>query len=77
MLGLRVPEDIDLARMNDAGPDDLRLLAAVEGILPSEEVARKAMDLLVRRITSARPYGRPPRRVVLPLGIREQEVAPR
>jgi DNA-binding LacI/PurR family transcriptional regulator len=75
VLGLRVPEDIDLASMDDAGPYDL--LAAVEGILPSEEMARKAMDLLVQRMTSGRPYGRPTRRVVLPVGIREREAAPR
>jgi DNA-binding LacI/PurR family transcriptional regulator len=76
VLGLRVPEDIDLACMDDAGPYDLRL-AAVEGILPSEEMARKAMDLLIQRMTSGRPYVRPTRRVVLPVGIREREVAPR
>jgi DNA-binding LacI/PurR family transcriptional regulator len=52
VLGLRVPEDIDLASMDDARPYDL--LAAVEGILPSEEMARKAMDLLVQRMTSGR-----------------------
>jgi GntR family transcriptional regulator of arabinose operon len=77
VLGLRVPEDIDLACMDDTGPYDLLRLAAVEGILPSEEMARKAMDLLVQRMTSSRPYGRAARRVVLPVGVREREVAPR
>jgi GntR family transcriptional regulator of arabinose operon len=75
VLGLRVPEDIDLACMDDSGPYDLLRLAAVEGILPSEEMARQAMDLLVQRMTSGRPYGRPARRVVLPVAIREREVA--
>ena len=75
VLGLRVPEDIDLACMDDTGPYDLLRLAAVEGILPSEEMARKAMDLLVRRMTSGRPYGRPARRIVLPVAVREREVS--
>jgi GntR family transcriptional regulator of arabinose operon len=75
VLGLRVPEDIDLACMDDTGPYDLLRLAAVEGILPSEEMARKAMDLLVQRMTSGRPYGRPARRIVLPVAVREREIA--
>jgi DNA-binding LacI/PurR family transcriptional regulator len=76
-LGLRVPEDIQLACMDDTGPYDLLRLAVVEGVLPSEEMARKAMGLLVQRMTSNRPYGRAARRIVLPVGIHEREVAPR
>jgi len=75
VLGLRVPEDIDLACMDDSGPYDLLRLAAVEGILPSEEMARQAVELLVQRMSSGRPYARPARRVVLPVAVREREAA--
>jgi DNA-binding LacI/PurR family transcriptional regulator len=77
VLGLQVPADIDLACMDDSGPYDLLRLAAVEGILPSEEMARKAMDLLAQRMTSSRPYGRPARRIVVSVAVREREAARR
>lgn len=74
-LGLHVPEDIELACMDDAGPYDLLRLAAVEGVLPSEEMGRKAIELLTQRMTSAQPYGAPMQRIVLTVSLRERDAA--
>jgi DNA-binding LacI/PurR family transcriptional regulator len=59
---------IELACMDDSGP---QRLTSVEAVLPSEEMARQAMDLLLRRITSSRPYAAPPRHVIIPVAVRE------
>lgn len=74
-LGLHVPEDIDLACMDDAGPYDLLRLAAVEGILPSEEMGRTAIELLTQRITGAHPFSGPMQRIVLAVSLRERDLA--
>lgn len=76
VLGLRASEDVELACMDDAGPYDALALTTVEGILPSEEIARQAMDLLIGRMASSRPYARPARRVVLPVDVRERDAVP-
>jgi DNA-binding LacI/PurR family transcriptional regulator len=73
-LGVHVPDEVDLACMDDAGPYDLLPLAAVAGILPSTDMARKAMELLAERMAD-RSGKRSARRVVLPIAIREREGA--
>ncbi|WTL15331.1 GntR family transcriptional regulator [Kribbella sp. NBC_01505] len=60
--------DLELACMDDSGPP---YLTSVEGTLPSAEMARQAMELLLRRITSSRPYAAAPRHVVVPVEARE------
>ncbi|HEX3814127.1 MAG TPA: GntR family transcriptional regulator [Mycobacteriales bacterium] len=76
-LGVHVPDEVDLACMDDAGPYDLLPLAAVAGILPSAEMAVKAMELLAERIGGADSAGSAPptRRVILPISVREREGA--
>lgn len=75
-LGVQVPDEVDLACMDDAGPYDMLPLAATAGILPSADMARKAMELLAKRISSGEPYGLPARRIVLPVAVRERERGP-
>jgi len=76
-LDVSVPDAVDLACMDDAGPYDLVPLAMIAGVLPSAEMARKGMELLAQRINSGRPYGRPARRIVLPIAIRERQLSRR
>ena len=73
-LGFRVPDDLELACMDDSGPYDSLRLTSVEGILPSVDMASQAMDLLLRRMTSPRPYAATPRHVVIGVDIREPAV---
>jgi DNA-binding LacI/PurR family transcriptional regulator len=60
--------DVELACMDDSGP---ARLSSVEAVLPSEEMARQAMNLLGRRIASPRPYAAAPRHVIVPVAVRE------
>jgi DNA-binding LacI/PurR family transcriptional regulator len=64
--------EVELACMDDSGPSRL---AGVEAVLPSEQMARQAMGLLLRRINSSRPYAAPPRHVILGVDIRESAAA--
>ncbi|MFD7156678.1 LacI family DNA-binding transcriptional regulator [Kribbella sp. NPDC059898] len=66
VLGVRVPEDVQLACMDDSGPYETLPLAG-EAVLPSGELGRRATELLIERITG--PAG-PPRQLVLPVGVR-------
>jgi DNA-binding LacI/PurR family transcriptional regulator len=62
--------EVKLACMDDAGPYDLAPMAVAAGILPSAQMAGRAMELLAQRIDSGRPYGKA-RRIVLPISLRE------
>lgn len=70
-LGVRVPDDVMLACMDEAGPHKLLPLAGVAGVLPSTLMATTAMELLMERMhtDSAR---KPARRVVLDIAIDTQ-----
>ncbi|WP_042394478.1 LacI family DNA-binding transcriptional regulator [Streptacidiphilus carbonis] len=54
-LGFRIPGDVDLAGMDDAGPFDVLPLTAAAVSLPSREMGRRAMHLLHRRISDDGP----------------------
>ncbi|BCJ70205.1 LacI family DNA-binding transcriptional regulator [Polymorphospora rubra] len=70
-LGVGVPDEVDLAGMDTAGPFDLLPLTAVAAVLPSREMGRQAVGLLHSRLTgTAEPA---PRHVTLPVGIRVRE----
>lgn len=73
-LGVDVPDQIELAAIDDAGAYGMLPLAAVAGILPSEDMGRQAVHLLARRMASDDPY-RDPERLVLPVQIRTRESA--
>lgn len=73
-LGVAVPEQVDLAGMDDAGPYDLLPLAAVAAVLPSEEMGRQAMQLLAERIDAADGW-RDARHIQLPIEIRTRDAA--
>ena len=72
--GVQVPDDVDLAGLDDAGPFDLLPLAAVAAVLPSEEMGRRAMRLLAERIAGDDPY-RDPQHIMLPVGLRTRDSA--
>ncbi|HLI02039.1 MAG TPA: LacI family DNA-binding transcriptional regulator [Acidimicrobiales bacterium] len=76
LLGIHVPDGIDLACMDDAGPHDLLALAAVEARLPSEAIGRTGVELLAERMSRTDGRPGPPRRIVLPVGLSERESAP-
>jgi LacI family transcriptional regulator len=69
LLGLRIPDDIQLACMDDSGPYETLPLAA-EAVLPSADLGRQATELLIERITQS--VVTPPRRLVLSVGLRER-----
>lgn len=73
-LGVDIPDEIELAGLDDAGAYGMLPLAVVAGILPSEELGREATRLLARRMASDDPY-RDPQRLVLPVRIRTRESA--
>jgi GntR family transcriptional regulator, arabinose operon transcriptional repressor len=73
-LGLRIPEDIDLAGMDDAGPYDSVPLACVAAVLPSYQMGVQAMQLLLARITADDSHVAPQTRV-LPIDIRTRETS--
>ena len=74
-LGVSIPDNVDIAGMDDAGPYDLLPLAAVAGVLPSRELGRRAMRQLEIRIGSPDRY-RDTQHIVLPVQIRTRESAP-
>ncbi|GAB3410561.1 substrate-binding domain-containing protein [Flindersiella endophytica] len=71
-LGVRIPEDLDLAGMDDAGPFDLLPLACDAAVLPSFDMGATAAQLLLARLADADPY-REPRHRVLPIALRSRE----
>jgi DNA-binding LacI/PurR family transcriptional regulator len=71
-LGIRVPDDIDLAGMDEVGPFELLPLACVAGVLPSYQIGATAMTMLTGRIASDDPYAGP-RHEVLPIEIRTRD----
>jgi GntR family transcriptional regulator of arabinose operon len=73
-LGVRIPEDLDLAGMDDAGPFDLLPLACTAAVLPSYDMGVTAAQMLLARIASADPYREPHHRV-LPIALRSRESA--
>jgi len=68
-LGVRVPDDVQLACMDEAGPYELLPLAGVSGVLPSSLMAAKAMELLVERMNTDNVDWKPARRIVLEVDI--------
>lgn len=68
-LGVRVPGDVQLACMDEAGPYELLPLAGVSGVLPSSLMAAKAMELLVERMNTTDAGWKPARRIVLEVEI--------
>lgn len=73
-LGISVPDKIDLASMDDAGPYDLLPLASVAAVLPSFDMGRRAIRLLIERITAGESSA-DPQSVTLPISIRTRESA--
>lgn len=73
-LGVDVPDEIELAGLDDAGPYSLLSLAVVAAMLPSEELGRQATRLLARRMASEDPY-RDLEHLVLPVRIRTRDSA--
>jgi DNA-binding LacI/PurR family transcriptional regulator len=73
-LGVRVPEDIDLAGMDEVGPFELLPLACVAGVLPSYQMGATAMTMLTGRIDSDDPFAAP-RHEVLPVEIRTRDAS--
>lgn len=73
-LGVRLPDQVEPASMDDAGPFDLLPLTPVAAVLPSERMGERAMRLLAERI--ADPSGRHRKEhIVLPIEIRTRESA--
>lgn len=72
--GVAVPEQVDLAGMDDAGPYDLLPLTAVAAVLPSYDLGVAAMRLLAERIGTGNAYA-DPQHIVLPVEIRDRDTA--
>lgn len=73
-LGVSVPDDVDIAGMDDAGPFDLLPLASIAAHLPSQEMGETAMRRLHARITGG--PGTPIEHVVLPINLRTRADSP-
>jgi DNA-binding LacI/PurR family transcriptional regulator len=73
-LGVGIPDTIDLAGMDNAGPFDLLPLACVAAVLPSRDMGIRAAEVLMDRIGSEDPY-RTPQHHVLPVDVRVRESA--
>lgn len=71
-LGVDVPDGIDIAGMDTAGPYDLLPLTVVSASLPAQELGREATLLLHKRIQSADPY-RSSEHVVLPVRLNSRQ----
>ncbi|WP_419996204.1 LacI family DNA-binding transcriptional regulator [Streptomyces boninensis] len=71
-LGKRIPDDVDLAGAEDAGPFELLPLAGVAAVPPWREIGARAAEVLIGRIGSEDPYATP-RHEVLPVEIRTRE----
>jgi|SRR5882757_207348 len=74
-LGVDIPEQVDLAGMDNAGPYDLLPLTSAAAVLPSEEMGSKAMQLLAKRIEEKNPH-HAREHIVLPVRITTRESAP-
>jgi len=64
-LGVRLPEDAALAAMDNASLDTLLALAVATVTLPSYEMGRAAMSLLLERLRA--PGDHPAQHIVLPV----------
>jgi GntR family transcriptional regulator, arabinose operon transcriptional repressor len=72
-LGVEIPDQIELAGMDNAGPVEPLPLTTVAAVLPSREMGREAMRLLAERIASGSSHS--PRHTVLPITLRTRESA--
>lgn len=68
-LGIGIPEQVELAGMDNAGPFDLLPLTTVAAVLPSKQMGSRAMAQLAERIASEDPY-HATRHSVLPITVR-------
>lgn len=73
-LGMAIPDDVDLAGMDDAGPFDLLPLTCVAAVLPVTDIGTTAARLLIDQIEGGGELS-VPRHQVLPVGIRVRESA--
>lgn len=73
-LGVGIPDQMELAGMDNAGPFDLVPLTTVAAVLPSKEMGERAMRLLAESIDRDQPY-HDPRHVVLPISVRNKDSA--
>ncbi|MGW0819401.1 LacI family DNA-binding transcriptional regulator [Streptomyces viridiviolaceus] len=73
-LGLRIPDDVDLAGAEDAGPFEALPLARVAAVPPSREIGMRAARLLIDRIGTDDPFSSPQHHV-LPVEIRTHPAA--
>lgn len=71
-LGVPIPDGVELACMDDAGPLGLPPLALASAILPSEEMGRRAMQILADRIGDPEAATEV-QHVVLPIGIQMRD----
>lgn len=72
-LGRHIPEDIDVAGMDEMGPFDLLPVAGAAGVLPSYEMGATAMGMLADRIGGE--ASAPPHHEVLPIDIRTRSLS--
>ncbi|MEV4896531.1 GntR family transcriptional regulator [Nonomuraea sp. NPDC055795] len=73
-MGVQVPEKVELAGMDDAGPFDLLPLTVAAAQLPSRDMGERAMRLLAERIDQP-DSGREIEHIVLPIEIRTRDAA--
>ncbi|MFI1094204.1 GntR family transcriptional regulator [Streptomyces sp. NPDC020917] len=71
-LGLSVPNDFELAGMDDEGPFDLLPLTAFAAQLPNREMGATAMRLLAQRIHEG-DKATGPQRITLPTKVRTRD----
>ncbi|WBB61778.1 GntR family transcriptional regulator [Streptomyces sp. WMMC500] len=73
-LGLRIPEDVELAGAEEAGPFEPFPLARVAVVPPSREIGARAARLVIDRVGTDDPY-RTPQHHVLPVDVRVHDSA--
>jgi GntR family transcriptional regulator, arabinose operon transcriptional repressor len=73
-LGLCIPDEVDLAGMDNAGPFDLLPLTCIAAVLPSRDMGIVATRMLLERIGSDDPHLTPQHRV-LGITLRHRESA--
>jgi DNA-binding LacI/PurR family transcriptional regulator len=56
-LGLRIPEDLEIATFFDCGLDSATLVPIIKVVQRQEEIGRRAVDLLMSRIEGNGPEG--------------------
>lgn len=69
--GVRIPEDVEVAGMDDLGPFDVLPIACVAGQLPSYKMGATAMRMLAERI-AAETTSASPHHEILPVELRTQ-----